>query len=85
MTDVVMYTRDFCEFCSAAKDLLAIKGVKLTEFNGTFDSKIRQEMMARSGRATFPQIFIGGKHIGDCDKLYSLEDNGELDKLLAAG
>ena len=85
MADVVIYTRNLCGFCYAAKNLLLNKGVKFTELNGTFDGKIRKEMMSRSGRTTFPQIFVNGKHVGDCEELHSLHDAGELDNLLAAG
>ena len=44
--------------------------------------KLREEMIARSGRRTVPQIFIGDKHIGGCDDLFALEDSGELDRLI---
>ena len=37
--------------------------------------------MARSGRRTVPQIFIGDKHIGGCDELLALDRSGELDRL----
>ena len=30
-----------------------------------------------------PQIFIGATHVGGCDELYALEDDGKLDPLLA--
>ena len=30
-----------------------------------------------------PQIFIGATHVGGCDELYALEDEGKLDPLLA--
>jgi glutaredoxin 3 len=36
------------------------------------------------GRSTFPQIFIGERHVGGCDDLHALERAGELDALLAA-
>jgi len=42
-------------------------------------------MIQRSGgRATFPQIFINGSHVGGCDDIQALERRGELDALLAA-
>ena len=41
-------------------------------------------MIQRSGRMTFPQIFIGGKHVGGCDDLHDLDDSGRLDALLRA-
>jgi glutaredoxin 3 len=38
-------------------------------------------MIARSGRRTVPQIFVGEKHIGGCDDLIALDRSGELDRL----
>ncbi|MGB7286657.1 MAG: glutaredoxin 3 [Salaquimonas sp.] len=84
MADIIIYTRKMCGFCTAAKSLLAKKNASFREFDGTFDSKIRQEMMSKSGRTTFPQIFIGGKHIGGCDELHELERQGKLDPMLKA-
>jgi len=42
----------------------------------------RAEMNKRSGRNTFPQIFIDAQHIGGSDDLAALERKGELDALL---
>ena len=41
-------------------------------------------MIERSGRFTFPQIFIGERHVGGCDELYALQAAGELDRMLAS-
>ena len=84
MADVVIYTRPFCGYCSRAISLLSQKGVPFTEIEAGFDPEKRQEMMRRSGRATFPQIFIGGRHIGGCDEMLALERAGQLDTLLEA-
>ena len=84
MQHVTIYTRQFCGYCSAAKRLLQDKGVPFEEFDATLDPDKRQEMIARSGRFTFPQIFIGDRHIGGCDDLFALQSGGELDQLLAA-
>ncbi len=82
MAEVVIYTRKMCGFCSAAKSLLSRKKAAFREFDATFDAKLRQEMISRSGRTTFPQIFIDGKHIGGCDELMALDRAGKLDPLL---
>lgn len=82
MAEIVIYTRKMCGFCTAAKSLLSRKNVAFREFDGTFDSKIRQEMIQKSGRYTFPQIFINGTHIGGCDELHDLERQGKLDPML---
>ncbi len=85
MPDVTIYTRAMCGYCSAAKRLLDRKGVSYTEHDASFSPDLRQEMMARSGRATFPQIFIGDTHVGGCDDLHALEANGRLDAMLQGG
>ena len=85
MADVVIYTRPFCGFCARAISLLSQKGVDYTEIEAGMDPEKRQEMVQRSGgRSTFPQIFIGGQHIGGCDEMMALERAGKLDPLLSA-
>jgi glutaredoxin 3 len=84
MAHVTIYTRPGCGYCSRAVSLLEQKGAEFTEIHAGFDPALRQEMMQRSGRATFPQIFVGEKHIGGCDDMMLLERRGELDTLLAA-
>ena len=84
MASVVIYTRQFCGYCSAAKKLLETKGVSYEEHDATHAPEVRQEMIKRSGRNTFPQIFIDGRHVGGCDDLHALEHAGELDALLSA-
>lgn len=80
---VLIYTRDFCGYCSAAKALLRDKGVAFEERNSTADPSFRAEMIARSGRNTFPQIFVGETHVGGSDDLHALDHRGGLDRLLA--
>jgi glutaredoxin 3 len=85
MTDITIYTKPYCPYCVRAISLLEKKGVEFTEIEAAFDPEKRQEMMQRSGgRATFPQIFIGDRHIGGCDEMMALESAGKLDPLLAA-
>ncbi len=72
-----------CGFCSAAKQLLKTKGIKIKELDATFDRGLRAEMIAKSnGGSTFPQIFIGETHVGGCDDLFALEQLGKLDAML---
>jgi glutaredoxin 3 len=83
MHDIIIYTRKFCGYCTAAKRLLEHKGLAFVEHDGTFDSDIRAEMISRAnGARTFPQIFINEHHVGGCDDLLALERSGQLDMLL---
>ena len=84
MVPVTIYTRQFCGFCTRAKSLLEEKGVDYVEHDATFSPELRQEMLGKSnGRSTFPQIFVGGAHVGGSDELHELEREGRLDKMLA--
>lgn len=83
MAGVVLYTTRYCPYCIRAKQLFDRKAVTYREIAVDGDSALRQEMMARSGRYTVPQIWIGERHVGGCDDLYALERRGELDALLA--
>ena len=82
---VTLYTTRYCPYCIRAKRLFDDKGVRYTDIAVDAEPEKRLEMMQRSGRRTVPQIWIGDLHIGGCDDLYSLERQGRLDGLLAAG
>ncbi len=82
MPPVTVYTRAFCPYCTRAVALLEKKGVPVTEIDATGSPQKRQEMINRSGRWTFPQIFVGDTHVGGCDDLHALEQRGGLDALL---
>ena len=85
MAEVVIYTRQLCGFCTAAKRLLDKKGVAYTEHDATFDPGLHKEMVQKAnGHSTFPQVFVGKTHVGGCDDLHDLERAGKLDALLAS-
>lgn len=85
MTDITIYTRQFCGFCTAAKRLLDSKSASYRELDASFDAGLKAEMIQRSnGGRTFPQIFIGDTHVGGCDDLMALERAGKLDAMLKA-
>ena len=80
---IVVYSSPFCGYCAAAKALLHAKGTGFEEIDVIADPERRREMIARCGRRTVPQIFIGTTHIGGYDDLHALDANGGLDPLLA--
>jgi len=84
MAKIEIYTKPMCPYCIRAKALLDKKKVIYSETNAFISADKRREMNDRSGRNTFPQIFIDDKHIGGCDELMALEARGGLDPLLAA-
>jgi glutaredoxin 3 len=85
MTPVEIYTRDFCYYCHAAKELLTRKGIAFKEIDVTGKPELRAAMIQRAnGRTTVPQIFIGKTHVGGCDDLHALEAAGRLDAMLTS-
>ena len=84
MAKVVIYTKPFCPYCARAESLLKAKGAAYEEVVASMDPERREEMRQRSGRMTYPQIFIGEIHVGGFDDLDALERAGKLDALLAA-
>jgi glutaredoxin 3 len=85
MAQVTIYTRPFCGYCSRALSVLRKKGAVVEEIEAGFDPEKRREMIARSGRQTFPQIFVGETYVGGCDEMVELERAGKLDAMLAGG
>lgn len=85
VAEVVIYTKPGCPYCIRAKALLDSKGAAYAEIVASNDPEKRAEMIQRSGgAATYPQIFIDGRHMGGSDDLHALDRQGGLDPLLAA-
>ncbi len=85
MAAVTMYTKPYCPYCDAARDLLERKGIVFSEVDIGGKPDARAEMIQRSGgRMTVPQIFAGDRHLGGCDDIYALDARGELDTALTA-
>jgi len=61
---------------------LSEKNVAFNEINVEDQPKYREEMIARSGQRSVPQIFIGDMHVGGCDELFELDRSGKLDPLI---
>lgn len=80
---VVMYTTSWCNWCARARRLFTDKGVPFTDIDVEQVPGARDEMRARSGRNTVPQIFVGDRHLGGFDDTHALDQRGELDALLA--
>lgn len=83
MLKIHVYSKDYCPFCRRAIELLKIKGVTYTVIDVADNNSLEEEMRHRSGRSTVPQIFIGPRHVGGCDELFALDEQGGLDPLLA--
>jgi len=80
--EIVIYVTDWCPYCARARGLLEAKGVAFREIDVDAVPGAQAEMVARSGRSSVPQIFVGEVHVGGCDELLALDAAGGLDSLL---
>ena len=84
MSDVVVYTTDYCPYCDRAKALLKRREIPFEEVDVSDDQEKRAWLVKTTGRRTVPQVFIKGEPIGGSDELHALDRTGALAKKLAA-
>lgn len=65
---VSLFTKPGCPFCTKAKQMLIDNNLSFEEIVLGQDATT-VSLRAVSGRATVPQVFIGGRHIGGSDDL----------------
>jgi glutaredoxin 3 len=79
-----MYSTSVCPYCVRAEQLLRQRGVaEIDKIRIDADPTLRDQMIARTGRRTVPQIYIGDTHVGGFDDLAALDRAGGLTPLLA--
>ena len=81
---VTVYTTGFCGSCTRALALLERRGIAHTEIGVEDHPGLREELLARSGRRTLPQVYVGERYVGGADELAALDRSGELLKLIQA-
>jgi glutaredoxin 3 len=79
---ITVYSTAVCPYCVMAKNFLQSKGCTWTEIRVDTDPSERERMIARTGRTSVPQIFIGEVHVGGYDDMMALHRAGKLDALL---
>lgn len=79
---IIVYSSGHCPFTSKVNKLLNQKGVQFQQVNLSGDPEMRSLIANKAGQTTFPQVFMGEVHIGNCDELYQLEKDGKLNGIL---
>ena len=83
MKSVTIYTGPLCNYCEAAKKLLARNSVEYKEINiSTTDGAMDEMITKANGKSTIPQIFFDNQHIGGYDDVRALEKENKLQDLL---
>ena len=75
---IKMYTKAYCSYCYAAKNLLNKRGLEFEEVSVSGDLKAERKMRKLTGGTTVPQIIIDGKPIGGYTELVELDMEGAL-------
>ena len=79
MSEIVVYTKDWCGYCHAAKSLLKQLNLPYKEIDVTRDREQYAQMLKiSSGRTSVPQIFIDGVGIGGYTDLSRLVRENRL-------
>ena len=83
MVKVTMYSTETCPYCVRAEQLLKKRGVtEIEKIRIDLLPEQRDIMMAKTGRRTVPQIYIGEHHVGGFDDMAELDSQGGLVPLL---
>jgi glutaredoxin 3 len=81
--EILVYTKDYCPYCDAAKNLLTQRGVGYVEIDVSQDEAKYKEMIQRAApRRTVPQIFVGGQGLGGFTDIKALDEKGEFETLI---
>lgn len=78
-------TPDFprCGFSARTVQALQLAGAEFGAMDILPDPRIRQQLSARSGWPTIPQLFVDGELVGGCDIVSELYETGELAQMVA--
>ena len=83
MKNIIIYTGPFCNFCDAAKRLLARNNAPYKEIDIATTEGAMDEMIKKAnGKRTIPQIFFGDYHVGGYTELRELEKSNNLKEKL---
>lgn len=84
MAKVLMYCTEVCPYCVRAEALLKKRGVtEIEKIRIDLNPEQRDIMIAKTGRRTVPQIYIGEHHVGGFDDMAELDSQGGLIHLLS--
>jgi glutaredoxin 3 len=85
MPKIIVYSRRFCGYCTAAKSLLESQNYEFEEINLDTDPDLAQRVMLKAGMRTVPIITVGDTTVGGFRELYSAINGGDFAELVAAG
>lgn len=82
MPTITMYSTGTCPYCVQAESLFKRKGLTVNKIRIDQNNVEYDNMIAKTGKRTVPQIFINEQYVGSFDNLVALERDGKLSTLL---
>jgi glutaredoxin 3 len=83
---VVIFSKTYCSYCSATKDLfkrMNVEGVLVIELDrDPRGQEIQQELQRMTGQRTVPNVFVNGTHLGGNSDVQSAAKTGKLQEML---
>ena len=78
MSNIELYTRPGCGYCTHAKRLLASKALDFIEHDVYQNPEKVSEMRKRTTGRSYPQVFINQHSVGGFKELLKLEQENKL-------
>jgi glutaredoxin 3 len=75
---LTIYTKDYCPYCTQAKNLLSSLGASYQEIDVTNNQELLREIAQKSRMRTVPQIFLGDECLGGYMDIAALHHEGKL-------
>lgn len=80
---VIVYSKNPCPYCVAARNFLEDRGISFESVDLTGQMDEMMKIKRETGWSTFPIIMINGKLIGGYTDLRQLDEDGQLESMLA--
>ena len=78
---VMVFSKSYCPFANATKQLLQSKNIEFGVIELDQDASgtdIQNALKTKTGQSTVPNVFINGQHIGGNSDVQALNNSGEL-------
>ncbi len=82
MRKVTVYDAELCTTCWSVQKLLEKRDIPYEHVIVEEDSQAHEELKARTGMQTLPQVFVGSVLLGGYEEIVVADQAGMLDDLL---
>lgn len=84
-SDVVVFSKSYCPFCTSTKQLFSnmsidAKVIELDQIDN--GAEIQSALLDMSGQRTVPNVFVKGKHLGGNDDTQAAARSGKLEEMM---